>query len=285
MTVVWLDGALRPRDEATVSVDDLGFLYGAACFETVRVRDGAVLGLTRHFERLEAGLAALHVTPPDRGTLRRAIAEVVRANDLPEARVRLTVSAGRGSGRPDLEAAGPPSVLVVAGPLVPPADAVRLAVASARLDARRPLATAKTANYLPSLLALSEARAQGSTDALFLDHEEHVVEAATANVFAVIDDALVTPPLSYGPLPGVTRALLIECARALDVLVAERPLTLDDLRGATEVLVTNSVTGPRPVEGIDGVWTAVAVPGPVTTRLEEAYAALERTASEPLLPV
>ena len=108
--LVWLDGRLLPRGEAGVSVDDLGFLYGAACFETMRARDGAIFRLDRHFDRLARGLALLGVESPGRAALRSAITATLAANALSEARVRLTVSAGRGSGRPDLVAAAAPTI-------------------------------------------------------------------------------------------------------------------------------------------------------------------------------
>ena len=93
---VWLNGSLLPRSEARVPIDDRGFLYGAACFETLRAVGGAVFRLGRHLDRLEAGLRAMGVEPPPRNALQAAIAETLEANALPEARVRLTVSAGAG---------------------------------------------------------------------------------------------------------------------------------------------------------------------------------------------
>ena len=100
---VWLNGELLPRSEARVPIDDRGFLYGAACFETLRAHGGAIFRLDRHLDRLEAGLRAMGVEAPPRAVLQAAIAETLEANALPEARVRLTVSAGTGGARPGLE--------------------------------------------------------------------------------------------------------------------------------------------------------------------------------------
>ena len=278
--IVWLDGRLLPRAEARVSVDDLGFLYGAACFETMRARGGAVFRLYRHLDRLARGLALLGVEPPDRAALCRALAATLEANALPDARLRLTVSAGQGSGRPDLAAAEAPTVLVVAEPAAAPPAAARLAVASARLDERSPLRAAKTANYLPFLLARAEARAAGAGEALLLNSRGEVAEASTANLFAVVGGRLLTPPLEAGSLPGVTREAVLECARALGLAVEERALPLALLGQAAEVFLTNSVAGVWPVAEIAGAgapWRAAAAPGPLTARLAAAYAALVET--------
>ena len=270
-STVWLDGALLPRAEASVSIDDLGFLYGAACFETMRASAGRVFRLERHLERLASGLAALGVRPPSRETLCEAVQATLEANALAEARVRLTVSAGRGAGRPDLSAPSAPTVLVVAEPRLAPPAAARLAVAPQRLDERRPLRGAKTANYLLSLLALAGAREGGSDEALLLNHAGHVAEAATANLFAVIEGELVTPTLDDGPLPGVTREAVLECAQALRVRASERSLTLERVLGADELFLTNSVAGVRPVAAVDERWRAERCPGPITAAVSVAY--------------
>ena len=272
--LVWLDGALVPRTEARVSIDDLGFLYGAACFETMRAFGGVVFRLDRHLARLDAGLAALGVAAPARPALAAAIEATLEANQLREARIRLTVSAGRGNGRPDLGSADVPAVLVVAEP--PPEDPppARVAIASVRIDEGRPLAAAKTANYLTSLLALREARAAGCDEALLLNRLGHVAEGATSNLFVVRDQVLLTPPLADGPLPGVTREAVLECAALLGQRAEERPLTLGALAGADEAFLTNSVAGIRPVASVLGRWEAPALPGPLTAALAARYAKL-----------
>ncbi len=288
MSVVWLDGSLVPREAASVSVDDLGFLYGAACFETMRAAAGTVFRLERHLDRLEAGLEALAVPSPPRATLREAVAATLDANASADGedgedgasfavRVRLTVSAGRGSGRPDLTAPSSPTVLVVSEPLLAPAGPARLAVASQRLDERRPLREAKTANYLLSLLALAEARTAGCDEALLLNHRSHVAEAATANLFASVQGVLVTPPPEDGPLLGVTREAVLECANASAIPVAERTLTLADLASVDELFLTNSIVGVRAVSAVAGRWRAGECPGPLTSALAAAYDRLVRS--------
>jgi branched-chain amino acid aminotransferase len=149
-------------------------------------------------------------------------------------------------------------------------------VASMRLDAGRPLARAKHANYLVSLLALAEARAAGCDEALLLNHAGHLAEGATSNVFAVVDGVLVTPPLADGPLPGVTREVVMECAGHVGLRVEERSLVVEGLAAADEVFLTNSVVGIRPVLAILDGWEAAQAPGAVTSMLMDRYAELVR---------
>ena len=275
---VWLNGALLPRSEASVPIDDRGFLYGAACFETLRAYGGEVFRLGRHLDRLEAGLRAMGVEAPPRAALQAAIAETLEANALPEGRIRLTVSAGTGGARPGLEPAGAPLVLVTVQPVPDAAAPARALVArGARIVSDRPLPFAKTVNYLGPLIALEEARRAGLDQALLLDLHGDVVEASTANVFAVLGGegggVLVTPPLEAGALPGVTREAVIECARGLGIEAAERRLPLDELLAAREALLTNSIVGVQPLAEVrDGDRSyAFEAPGPVTRALSEAY--------------
>ena len=271
--LVWLDGSLVPRATASVSVDDLAFLYGAACFETMRAWGGVVFRLSRHLDRLDAGLRALGVRGrAPRSDLEAAIRRTLEANALSDARVRLTVSAGTGNGRPDLGASPRPLVLITAEPVAGGVAApVSLIVASTRIDADRPLAQAKHANFLPYLLAAAEARRTGVESALVLNHSGHISEAATANLFAVRAGRLVTPPLSDGPLPGVTREVVLELAPGQGITCAEASMMPTDLFDAEEAFLTSSVAGLVPVHRIEG-HEFPAVPGPVTRALAAAYA-------------
>jgi branched-chain amino acid aminotransferase len=144
-------------------------------------------------------------------------------------------------------------------------------VVSQQVDPARPLAAAKTANYLASLVALAQARAAGGDEALLLGPRGDAVEAATANLFAVVDGRLLTPPLAAGPLPGVTREVVLECARSLGLPAPERRLPRALLARADEVFLTNSVSGVRAVAAIEGWWIAATVPGPHTYALATAY--------------
>jgi len=284
----WVDGAVVPRDEARVSIDDFAVRYGAACFETMLARGGRVFRLEAHLDRLEAGLRAMGVAPPPRSELARAITETLAANALAEASVRLTVTAGRGHA-PDLARAALPGVIVTADLLPPPAPPPRLRVVATRIDAHRPLADAKTAQFLPYLLARAEARAAGGDDALLLNHEGAVVEAATANVFLLRAGGLETPPLTDGPLPGVTRAAVIEVARGLGAPVIERTLTLHDVALAEAVLLTSSVAGivaaasviaRRPEAPVHLDWRARDELFPLLPSVVEAYERLLRVSPD-----
>lgn len=248
-SLAWVDGGLVPRDEARVSIDDFGYRYGLACFETMLARHGRVFRLGQHLDRLDAALRLFRAAPPPRDELVSAVEETLHANGLTEASVRLSVTPGRGM-RPALPAAGPPTVTVTADPVPAGQPRGRLWVTRVRIDAARPWRGAKVAQFAPYLLARAEAEDEGFEDALLLDHAGRIAEASTANVFFVIDGGLVTPSLDAGALPGVTRACVIEVAAARGQPVWEADLTLDDLARATAGFLTSSIAGVAPMTSV-----------------------------------
>jgi len=277
--LAWVDGQLIPRSQPAVPVDDAGLKFGAAAFETMLARNGRIFRWPAHLQRLNTGLALLRVTPPPTDLLERAITEALEANALPDASdasVRLSVSPGD-TPAPDLRTARAPRIIVTVAPAATTTRG-RIAVAATRIDADRPWAHAKLAQFLPYLLAREEARELGADDALLLDHDGHAVELATANLFLVLRDGatdrLLTPPLACGPIPGITRAAIIEVARTLEVPIEEAPVTLDHLAIAPAAFGTNSLAGIASLESL-----TATTPTPLNITYDTAHPLLARIAT------
>jgi len=132
----------------------------------------------------------------------------------------------------------------------------------------------KSLNYLDKLMARRTARWQQADEAVLVDADGYVVEGAMRNVFAVIEGKALTPPVSRGLLPGITREAVLEVAARAGAATEERDLKLEELRGADECFFTSSVAEVLPVASVDGHAMAMAAPGPVTARLTEAYRSL-----------
>jgi branched-chain amino acid aminotransferase len=252
----WVNGRVLPRGEAAIPVDDFAFRFGAAAFETMLALNGRVFRLDSHLDRLEGAVRLMYGTPPSRKLLANAIKEALRANDLggtgARASVRLSVSAGVGHA-PDLRLAQDPTIVVTVDALGDAAPRTRLAIARVRIDHRRAWRASKMAQFLPYLLAREEAREQGADDALLLNTDGHVAEVATSNIFFVIGGRLVTPSLDSGPLPGVTRSVIIELACDLGEPVVEAEVTLEQVVVAEAAFATNSVSGVFGLTELTGV--------------------------------
>jgi len=281
-TMIWVNGHRMSADSLHLSALDRGFTFADGVFETMRVYDGHAFRLDAHIRRLSNATSAVGIPlPTDIGdVVTRAVVEA-SASGLREASVRLTVS--RGVGSPGLAPPASPQPTIVLAIAPPPAfspeiyaNGVTVHVASGRRNERAMTAGLKTIAFTDSVLALAEARAAGADDAIFLDTEGHVSEATSSNVFIAAADskALVTPPLSCGALPGITRAAVIELASALGLDVEVRPIEHDELLASREVFLTSSLRAIAPAVSIDGRSVGDGKPGSLTRRVMEAYAAL-----------
>lgn len=273
---VHLNGRIVPENEARISPDDRGFLMGDGVFETLRTYGGHLHAWDEHVERLRRSCATARLPFPD--DLREKVVALLRANGLADAAVRITLTRGPGGRGASPQGAGPPTVLITAKPIQVPASVYETGVRLLTCARRRIGAEAldpgmKTTNYLVNVLARIEAEENGADDALFVDADGFVVEATQANLFAIEGDALLTPPLSSGCLPGVTRATLLRIAKRSGFTPRETPLRADALAAMDEVFLASSVTELAPVVSVDGARVGEGRPGERTRALHRAYRA------------
>jgi branched-chain amino acid aminotransferase len=276
-----LNGDLVLRSEATVSVDDRGFRYGDAAFETCRAYGGEVFAWDRHLRRLRGTCETLgmpEVVPDD---LALRVAETLDANDLRDAYVRISISRGAQPGKltpaPDVD----PTVVVYARPLprggtdgAPVWDgaAVVQSVATRRIPDGAVPADAKTHNYLDGVLARLELRRAENEgyepdEALMCDADGHVAEGATSNLFFV-DDGVVKTPAEGSILPGITRETVMQLAADEGFPVETGRYGLEDVRGADEAFLTNTTWEVRPIDELDRIDVGG---GPMTDLLARLY--------------
>ena len=254
---IWLNGRLVREAEAALSVWDRGARDGGALFETLRTYGGVPFAWQEHLERMVLSAAELGFpVPPAPATLRAAVAAVLEAERLTDAVVRITVTRGIPGGRPVRTGAW-----VEAEPLGGRLWAGTRGRGSGEPGGRAVLSRTpftpgalgrhKTTSRLAYDLAREEARAEGADEALLVSPAGHVLEGAASNVFVVRPDgAVVTPPLSADVLPGVTRARVLALAGALGIEAREGDVSLETLRMADEVFVTNSVQEVLPLATI-----------------------------------
>jgi len=273
--IVYLNGRLIPRSEARVSIMDYGFLYGYGLFETMRAYNGRVFRLDDHMKRLAISADRLKI-PIDTSVLRSSVIEIIQANRLKEARVRLTVSIGEGSPVPDLHSCLQPTICIAATDYVQPRPEIydkgyHIRVSSTRRCSRSSLPQMKTANYLESLLAREEARSNGADDSLLLNEKDYVTETSTSNIFLYANNTLKTPRLDNGLLPGITRSVVLELVVQHGIEILETDIHLEELLNADDVFLTNSIMEIMPVTAVNGKMIADGKPGLITRNLMNFY--------------
>ncbi|MEM0382541.1 MAG: branched-chain-amino-acid transaminase [Nitrososphaerota archaeon] len=273
--LIYIDGEFYAKSSAKISVFDHGFLYGDGVFEGIRVYGGVVFKLREHVERLYRSAKAIRLEiPMTVDEMVDAVIKTVRVNGFRDAYIRLVVTRGVGDLGLDPRKCGKPSVIVIVEQLEPILGAqsretgVKLIISSTRRDPVYATShEVKSLNYLNSILAKLEAIAAGADDAVMLDSRGFVSEATGANIFVVRSGVLVTPPVTAGILPGITRAFVMELARRLGIPVEERDITPTELLTSDEVFLTGTGAEIVPVAMISGVKIGKIVPGPITSKI------------------
>jgi branched-chain amino acid aminotransferase len=262
---VWISGRLHSGgEEPTVSATDHGLVVGDGVFEALKVTESGAFAMRRHLTRLTRSAAALGLPEPDHGQLRDAIEAVLADRDFTDGKLRITYTGGAGplGSQP---AYGPPTLIVAAEASPHPPATTTVVTAPWSRNENGALAGVKSISYAENVRALAWATARGAGEAIFLNTAGNVCEGTGTNLFCVFGDAIVTPPLSSGPLAGITRDLLLEWYE-----ITERDLTLTEALTADEVFITSSLRDVQAVDRWDGTLFGPERPG--TQRIIRMFA-------------
>jgi branched-subunit amino acid aminotransferase/4-amino-4-deoxychorismate lyase len=260
--VCLLDGELVPDALITVSARGGLVSHGEGLFETLPVLGGSARFLEAHLRRLSASCRALGFGPgPDDAVIRDDLAKLAKALGTRDFSLRIVVYAEGGRIHR----------LLVPSPLPDDVDRpVALGIVPEPFNGPRSLATLKTLNYLVPRLAHAEGMKRGFDEVLFTLADGTVLEGTRSSVFMVSAGAIVTPPLSLPILPGVTREVILGCARLAGIPVAEREFTIAEMHAAGEAFISASVRGVRAVRSLEGRPLA-GCPGALTERVRALY--------------
>jgi branched-chain amino acid aminotransferase len=280
--LIWVNGELKPRAEATVSVFDSGFVLGDGVWEGLRIHEGHPAFLEQHLDRLWEGAAALMIDlGVTREELTRAVYETLDANEMTDGvHVRLMCTRGVKSTpyQDPRVTVGPATIVIIAEHKVPTPDTVEEGLALFTTHVRR--ATPDTLDpklnahsKLNDILACIQAYQAGADEALMLDPAGFVATCNSTHFFIVRKGEVWTSPPEYC-LGGITRGNIIAAARADGIPVFEKRFSVTDVYGADEAFVTGTFAGLTPVRMLDGRTIGegeFSGQGPMTERLTRLY--------------
>jgi len=297
---IYLNGKMLSPDKPTLSAGDAGFTHAVGLFETMAATHGRVFRLDAHLDRLIQSAKQLGLSPQiDKTRLADAVIQTLTHNNLTEARLRLTITAGNVSLlRPDPDQPPVMTELVTAEPSMQydPAyfeQGIKVLIAPPGANPFDALAGHKTLAYWNRLRTLRQAAAAGAGEAIWLNISNHLASGSVSNIFLVKNDQLFTPiargqevdgALPAPVLPGITRAAIIEIAQSLNITVNQQMLDVNDLLEADEVFLTISSWQVLPVTSIEKKTIQDGNIGPLTQQLREALLKLiqkETTKSNP----
>lgn len=275
MEKVYLNDKIVDADQACISPADNGFLYGMGIFETMRAKDGKVFAMDEHIDRLLNSTAKLDVAHNyDKQYITGAIKQVLVANELEDARIRLTLTSGPTPKSTDEDLL--PTLLVTAVPFTPyPQEyydkGVTVTLSDTRQNISDPTCGHKTTNFFARLIALNAAHKKHAVESLWFTTEGVLAEGCVSNVFIVKDSVLCTPRADTPILPGIARKHVLEIAESEGIKTEEKDLDIKDLLSADEVFVTNVIMSVMPVIAIEAHDVGEGKPGKITTQLISKY--------------
>jgi len=288
--LVSVNGALKRREEAVVSVFESGFLLGDGVWEGLRVMEGGVAFLPEHMKRLFAGAKAIDMDVGlTKDELVRRLMECLKANGMTDGvHIRLMVT--RGIKKTPYQGPrftiGKATIVIIPEYKTPLPSVSQKGVTLFTVHVRRtgPAEQDQKLNShskLNCILACIQADKAGADEALMLDPAGFVATCNSTHFFIVRDGEVWTSPPEYC-LGGITRGNILKVCREAGIPAVEKRFSLFDVYSADEAFITGTFAGVTPVRQVDGR-SIEAVDGPVSNRVRELYKALQRRSLTPIV--
>lgn len=269
MATVYLNGQFMPAEQATVSVLDRGFIFGDGVYEVIPVYGGHLFRFDQHLERLQNSLDAIRLPNPLRAEQwQDMLSQLVQRNGDGDQSLYLQITRGVAKRDHAIPAQVTPTVFAMSNPLItPPAEQLAQGVAAITMDdIRWQNCHIKAISLLANILLRQQAVDAGTAEAILI-REGQATEGAASNLFIVKHNTLITPPKGPLLLPGITRDLILELARANAIEAREATVSRADLAAADEIWLSSSTKEILPVTRLDDQPVGDGLPGPLWQRM------------------
>jgi D-alanine transaminase len=276
--IVYVNGSFVPRAEARISVEDRGFVFGDGVYEVLRVINGRPFAARFHNTRLKRSLEGVRISlaagdSPE--SLTEIARQLLRENGLLEGEATIYMQITRGVATrahnfpaPDVA----PTIYISAARFTPYSElAQNGAPAITHPDLRWGRCDLKTLNLLPNVLASQTAKERGAFEAMLI-RDGVVTEGTKTNFFGVVDGSLRTHPSDTHILPGITRSVLRDLARTVNIDFDETPIRAEEIPRLSELFLTGTTTDVMPVVRLDDKPVGKGKPGELTKKLQRVLA-------------
>ena len=271
--ICYLNGRFMPVDQAQVPILDRGFIFGDGVYEVIAVYAGRAFGGREHVQRLLRSLDEVRMpSPHTEAEWLGLIDSVVSRNPWKDQSVYIQVTRGVAPRNHAFPAGVPPTVFLMSIELVLPtqAEVDKGLPAVTATDTRWARCDIKTTALLPTVLLRQHSVEHGAVETILL-RDGQLTEGSGSNVFVVRNSVIATPPRSHRILPGITRQIVIDLAKADGLTLEERNVSEDQLRTADEVWITTSPKEVLAITTLDGKPVGKGSVGPVFKRVWGLY--------------
>jgi len=276
--IVFLNDYFIPEEDAKISPDDRGFIFGDGVYEVIRSYNGRLFRAEEHFKRLERSLEEIRIKDVNIEQLKEAADRLIKDNHLEkgDAKVYIQITRGAAPRNHAFPENTLPTVYACASSFEPPLKKWKEGIKVILVpDIRWARCDIKTTGLLPNILANQQAKDNGADEAIFVRNGT-VTEGTLSNFFAVFNGVLTTFPESNYILSGITRSVVLELCHDLAIPVREFPVFEKDLDKAEECMVIGTTAEVMPVVQINDRIVGNGKPGDVTIRLQRAFQEITR---------
>ncbi len=274
-STVFVNGNYVPKQEATISVFDRGFIFGDGVYEVVPVIAGKLVDKAYFIERLARSLGELEIEwPCSREDVLEIMNELIMRNALIEGMVYLQITRGIADRDFAFPADITSSIVAFTSELTlidNPAASTGIPVMTTQ-DLRWKRRDIKSVNLLGQVLAKQNAVTRGGKEGWMIE-DGVITEGVSSSAYIVKDQVIITRPLTNEILPGIRRRTLLELCEKEGITLQQRLFTLDEALAADEAFISSATTIVLPVVSIDGNRISTGEPGPITQKLRALYLA------------
>ncbi|MEW9700352.1 D-amino-acid transaminase [Paenibacillus sp. SI8] len=265
------DAYLEKKD-LHLSPDDRGYYFGDGVYEVFRVYNGQIYEQEAHMKRLQKSADEVRINLPyTHEKIGNILVQLVRENGLVEGTIYMQITRGEAQRAHPFPTQAKPIMLAYCTEVKRPLATIQSGIkAISYEDIRWLRCDLKTLNLLPNVMAKQAALDNGVQEVV-LHRNGVVTECSASNFMMIRNGILYTHPANNLILHGVTRAVVLRLAQALQIQIKEEPFTLQQLLDADEAFITGTTVEVTPVIVIDGKLVGSGEPGPLTRKLQAQF--------------
>jgi len=240
----FINGQYIKQEDAVVSFNDAGFLYGDGLFETMRFDNNKIFSFDKHYRRLNEGLNIINLKIDYSKTkIFNTLNKLIIKNNIKSGILRLMITRGNLNNKnckPNLY------ISVKSFYSIPSKPVKVIYLNESKYPIIRFTPAIKSMNYLGNMLAKKDTENQGAFEPVFYNKNNIITECAIRNIFYIKDNRLHTPQLDLGILGGVMRETIIEIACSLNIEVQERKINFNEVNYMDEAFISSTGIGLLP---------------------------------------
>ncbi len=271
--IVFYNGEFHDKNDVMISPDDRGFVFGDGVYEVILARDGRLFKSKEHFKRLKRSLKELSIKYPEIDKLKDVPEKLIEKNNLKngDATVYIQITRGAAPRKHQFPPDGTKVTVYASASFFASIDDKKNSGVKVILvpDIRWLRCDIKTISLVPNVMACQKAKENGAFEALFV-RDGAVTEGTHTSFGAVFDGVVRTYPLTHYILPSITREVVLDLCKNLNIPVDEYPIGKDELKKADECFLMGTTTDVMPVIRVDDLKVGTGKPGPITKKLQKA---------------